>query len=42
MPRATVIIQNMPLTVVPEDAVAKIPPITIMAVVTTMAVFLPM
>jgi hypothetical protein len=37
VPRATVIIQNMPLIVFPFDAVARMPPTTIMTVVMTMA-----
>lgn len=37
VPRATVIIQNMPAMVYPFDAVASMPPTTIMMVVMTMA-----
>jgi hypothetical protein len=36
-PLATVIIQNMPSIVTPLEAVARMPPITIMAVVVTIA-----
>ena len=41
MPRAMVNIQNMPLMVTPWAAVPKIPPITIIRVVVTMATFRP-
>ena len=40
-PRAIVSIQNMPSMVLPEEAVARIPPTTIIAVVVTIAIFLP-
>ncbi len=42
MPREMVNIQNIPLIVTPWAAVAKIPPITIISVVATMATFRPM
>ena len=41
MPREIVNIQNMPLIVTPWEAVAKIPPTTIIRVVVTMATFRP-
>lgn len=41
IPRETVIIQNMPSMVNPLDAVARMPPPTIMRVVTTIANFRP-
>ena len=41
IPLAMVIIQNIPKIVTPWAAVARIPPMTIKAVVTTMAVFRP-
>lgn len=41
IPRATVIIQNMPSMVTPCEAVARMPPMTIMRVVKTMAIFRP-
>lgn len=41
IPRETVSIQNMPSIVTPCDAVARIPPITIIRVVKTMAALRP-
>ena len=41
MPREIVIIQNIPFMVIPCDAVAKIPPMTIIAVVVTIATLRP-
>ena len=40
-PRAIVSIQNMPSIVFPMEAVARIPPIPIIAVVVMIAIFLP-